>query len=170
MITDRVILRQVLISLFKDILNNNLCTSLTVSFKTTDTHVGIELITTSAPQGTPPDGEDLEDEITAVKYWCERIHARVEESIEQSRKNVIINRVLCLPQPVQKIMLVIDDQDAVVNLFQRYLSQTDVLIIGVSDPEKAVSAGTAFSTCADHPGCDDAANGWLGAAATNQIG
>ena len=36
-------------------------------------------------------------------------------------------------------MLVIDDQDAVVNLFKRYLSQSEMLIIGVSHPEQAIS-------------------------------
>jgi CheY-like chemotaxis protein len=143
-ITDRVILRQVLISLFKDILHNAHCDTLTITCYTTSSHVGIKFAAHNFVQPSQTENDEDGDEFTAVKYWCERIHARVEESLETSGNTPTINRVLWLPQPVQKIMLVIDDQAAVMNMFQRYLSQTDLLVIGVSDPEKAVTLARHF--------------------------
>jgi CheY-like chemotaxis protein len=138
-ITDRVILRQVLISLFKDILHNALCDSLTISFTATGKHIGIKFAALTCGQVFKPEDDEDEDEFTAVKYWCDRINAHVEASLETSGGMSTVSRVLRLPQPLQKIMLVIDDQEAVVNMFQRYLSQSDLLVIGVSDPEKAVA-------------------------------
>jgi CheY-like chemotaxis protein len=143
-ITDRVILRQVLISLFRDILQNALCDTLTITCNATGRHVGIKFAAHTSLQPSQPEDDEDVDEFTAVKYWCERIHARLEDSLESAGNNATMNRVLWLPQPLQKIMLVIDDQAAVMNMFQRYLSQTDLLVIGVSDPEKAVTLARHF--------------------------
>jgi CheY-like chemotaxis protein len=143
-ITDRVILRQVLISLFKDILHNALCDTLSISCNATGRHVGIKFTAHTCIQPFQPEDDEEVDEFTAVKYWCERINAHVETSLEASGGTSTISRVLHLPQPQQKIILVIDDQEAVVNMFQRYLSQTDLLVIGVSDPEKAVTLAKQF--------------------------
>ncbi len=73
-----------------------------------------------------------------MAYWCERIHARVEELCTNEKSVRKVKRTLWLPHSDQKIMLVIDDQEPVVNLFQRYLSQTDILTIGISHPEEAI--------------------------------
>ena len=143
-ITDRVILRQVLISLFKDILHNSLCETLTLTFEDTGKEMGITFTTQSRSPFIQSDEEEDEEDLTAVKYWCDRIHARIAESMETSRERRVIRRTLWLPQPAQKIMLVIDDQVAVVNLFQRYLSQTGILVIGVSEPGKAVALAQRF--------------------------
>lgn len=143
-ITDRVILRQVLISLFKDMLHNASCKSLTITCEDTGKEVGITFAALTRSPLVQTDDDDEEEDLTAVKYWCDRIHARVAESLETTREKRTIRRTLWLPQPAQKIMLVIDDQVAVVNLFQRYLSQTGILVIGVSEPEKAVSLARRF--------------------------
>lgn len=143
-ITDRVILRQVLISLFKDMLHNASCKSLTITCEDTGKEVGITFAALTRSPLVQTDDDDEEEDLTAVKYWCDRLHARVAESLETTREKRTIRRTLWLPQPAQKIMLVIDDQVAVVNLFQRYLSQTGILVIGVSEPEKAVSLARRF--------------------------
>lgn len=143
-ITDRVILRQVLISLFRDILHYSLCDSLTITSQAADNYVGIKFAAHTCKQPPQPEADTDVDEFTAVKYWCERIHARLEDSLETIGNATMINRVLWLPLSMQKIMLVIDDQAAVVNMFQRYLSQTELLVIGVSDPEKAVTLARHF--------------------------
>jgi len=143
-ITDRVILRQVLISLFRDILQNAFCDSLTISCDLPESRVGVTFAarTCSRPEDSAFEGNV--DEFTAVKYWCERIHAQVVESLDHSGKYTVFKRTLWLPRPSQKIMLVIDDQAAVVNLFERYLSQTELLVIGVNDPERAISLARHF--------------------------
>lgn len=140
-ITDRVILRQVLISLFNDILHNQPGEILQIKCEPSSTHVLLEFTSrvnydTNCEEAITD--ETIADELTAVSYWCERIHARVEEICVNEGAGRLVKRTLWLPHSDQKIMLVIDDQEPVVNLFQRYLSQTDILIIGISHPEEAI--------------------------------
>lgn len=141
-ITDRVILRQVLISLFNDILHNQVEQKLVISCAVVDSQVQIAFASQMA-SGRESSREDIEDslenDLSAVRYWCERIHAHIEETLIQDGKTQWVRRVLWLPHSDQKIMLVIDDQGAVANLFRRYLSQTDMLTVGVNHPEQAIA-------------------------------
>ncbi|MHB8086950.1 MAG: response regulator [Anaerolineaceae bacterium] len=140
-ITDRVILRQVLISLFNDILHNQSGDTLQIRCDSSLNQVLIEftsIINCNNFDCEPAPDETIADEFTAVNYWCERIHSHVEEICINEKSTRLVKRTLWLPHSDQKIMLVIDDQEPVVNLFKRYLSQTDILIVGVSHPEEAI--------------------------------
>jgi CheY-like chemotaxis protein len=150
-ITDRVILRQILISLFNEILHNQPGQRLTVSCEAVNNQVKLEFARLVTFHEAVKDGavvttdcevtfnDNTTDDLTAEVYWCERIHARIEQFCNKDKEGYWVKRTLWLPHSDQKIMLVIDDQEPVVNLFQRYLSQTDILIIGVSHPEQAIS-------------------------------
>ena len=138
-ITDRVILRQILISLMNDILHNQVEQAVTIACNIIDHEVQIKFSSSVIGKWEPGSEDGNEEDLTTVHYWCERIHARLEESYITERDQGFVNRVLWLPHSEQKILLVIDDQDAVVNLFKRYLSQTDILPIGINHPEQAVS-------------------------------
>jgi len=138
-ITDRVILRQILIGIMNDILHNQVERSLTIETKVVENEVQICFTSkVNTDWEFSPEGS-AEEDLTTVRYWCERIHARIEERYARERKQGYVYRILWLPHSDQKILLVIDDQDAVVNLFKRYLSQTAILPIGVSHPEQAVA-------------------------------
>ena len=140
-ITDRVILRQVLISLFNEILHNDPGQELTIHCSSTSSQVKLEFISLMNGDYTNSESPDdvAADDLTAVIYWCERIHARIEEICMKTPKGRQVTRTLWLPHSEQKIILVIDDQQPVVTLFQRYLSQTDFLIIGISRPDEAIT-------------------------------
>lgn len=138
-ITDRVILRQVLISLFNDILHDQPEQRLTITCEAINNQVKLEFASLINVDCTDTSREPATDDITAVVYWCERIHAQIEQYCTKNKSGCQVIRTLWLPHSEQKIMLVIDDQEPVVNLFQRYLSQTDILIIGVNQPEQAIS-------------------------------
>lgn len=140
-ITDRVILRQVLISLFNDILRSTPGHHLTIHCSSTGNQIVLEFISrvNGKDAHSEPGADDAAaDELTAVVYWCERIHAHIEEVCTKDENGFCVRRTLWLPHSEQKIMLVIDDQEPVATLFQRYLSQTEFLVIGVNHPEQAI--------------------------------
>lgn len=137
-ITDRVILRQALISLFNEILHNQVEQKLTISCAASDNQVRMQFASRVSGVWETSGEDEIENDLTAVRYWCERINAHIEETSFRDGREQWVNRVLWLPQSNQKIMLVIDDQETVANLFKRYLSQTDILIIGASQPEQAM--------------------------------
>jgi CheY-like chemotaxis protein len=77
--------------------------------------------------------------MNAVRYWCSRINARLQETVSSEANAKWVRRSLWLPRSNQKIVLVIDDQTAVLNMFRRYLSQTNLLLVGVEDPKQAIN-------------------------------
>lgn len=141
LVTDRVILRQILISLFNDLLHNHQTRRVDVRCATSADQIMLEFtcLLNDEKSSLNYSHKSSTDELTAVAFWCERIRARVEESFLKEGGKCFVKRTIWLPHSEQKIMLVIDDQEAVVNLFKRYLSQIDILIIGVSHPEQAIS-------------------------------
>jgi CheY-like chemotaxis protein len=137
-VTDRVILRQILISLFNNLLHLQCGPIIRVDFNIVDNQAKIEF---SAQVGADCDLAELDedDDLNTVKYWSNRIHARIEENVYAEGKQNWIRRTIWLPHSDQKILLVIDDQEAVINLFKRYLSHTDILTVGVHNSEKALA-------------------------------
>jgi CheY-like chemotaxis protein len=138
LITDRVVLRQALIGLFNDCLHIQSGPLLTVSVQAVNDEVTIEITSQVNPKFEPAGEGEEDDGMNAVRYWCSRINARLEETgiIESGIK--WIRRSLWLPRSNQKIVLVIDDQSAVLSMFRRYLSQTNLLLVGVEDPKQAI--------------------------------
>ncbi len=138
-ITDRVVLRQALIGMFNDCLHMQSGPLVRVNFKTAEGEVVIEIASEVSTKWEPADEGEEDDDLNAVRYWCARINARLEETISSIHKKKWVIRSLWLPHSNQKAILVIDDQQAVVNLFKRYLSKTNLLLVGVEDPKQALS-------------------------------
>jgi CheY-like chemotaxis protein len=137
-ITDRIVLRQVLISLFNDALHLLYGPSLRMGFRMVDEQVVIDILIQVTKEWEPA-GEDEDDDLNAVRYWCDNINARLEETVVVEGRTRFARRTLWLPPSNQKIILIIDDQEPAINMFKRYLSQTDYLVVGVSQSSQALS-------------------------------
>lgn len=138
-VTDRVILRQALIGMFNDCLHIQSGPIFRVNCRTVGDEVVIELNAQVNPGWEQAGEGEVDDDLNAVRYWCARINARLEETLSQINKVKWVTRSLWLSHSNQKIMLIIDDQEAVLNLFKRYLSQTNLLPVGVGDPSQALN-------------------------------
>lgn len=139
LITDRVVLRQALIGLFNDCLHIQSGPHLTVTVQAVKEEVVIEITAQVNPKFEPAGEGEEDDGMNAVRYWCSRINARLEETVVSDSAAKWAKRSLWLPRSNQKIVLVIDDQAAVLNMFRRYLSQTSLLLVGVEDPKQALN-------------------------------
>lgn len=139
LITDRVVLRQALIGLFNDCLHIQSGPLLAVTVQTVKEEVVIQISAQVNPKFEPAGEGEEDDGLNAVRYWCSRINARLEETVSLENGAKWAKRSLWLPHSNQKIVLVIDDQSAVLNMFRRYLSQTNLLLVGVEDPKQALN-------------------------------
>jgi CheY-like chemotaxis protein len=137
-ITDRVILRQALIGIFNQSLHIQTGNALYVSFRNVESRVQITISAQVSSQWEPAGVEEVDDDLNAVRYWCKHINARLEETIRKEKDCQRIQWVIDLPHSNQRILLVIDDQPAVVSMFKRYLSQSNILPVGVEQPEQAL--------------------------------
>ncbi len=133
-LTDRVILRQILISLFTFAGHIQSGDLLKVSTQVEPDSVAV-LIDIPLEKGLHT-AEELEQHalLNSVKYWSERIHLR----FSQSNRNESILLRLYIPRADKKVILVVDDQEPSINMFRRYLTRTNLTIIGVTQPDQVL--------------------------------
>lgn len=124
---DRVILRQMLISLFSTVLQAA-GSAVQVRLAGTGSRVDVLLQFLST---------DEELSLEMVRGWAERMGGQlVVEGLPERQAGI----QLSLPAAEQHVILVVDDQAPAVNMFQRYLSRTPYRVIGVTSPDQALSA------------------------------
>ena len=137
-ITDRIVVRQILISLFNDALHLVDGSSLHVACRPDEQQVVLE-VSIPISRNWEPAGEEEDDDVNVIRYWCAYINARLEETVFYLDKKRWLRRSIWLPYSKQKTIFIIDDQKPAINMFKRYLSQTDYLIVGVDRVDQALS-------------------------------
>jgi CheY-like chemotaxis protein len=137
-ITDRVILRQALIGIFNQSLHIQNGNEVLVKFHSGDNRVEICITLHVSALWEPASVEEVDDDLNAVRYWCAIINAQLEEQISKESNGQKIEWTIALPLSNQRVLMVIDDQPAVVGMFKRYLSQSNLLPVGVEHPEQAL--------------------------------
>ncbi len=139
-LTDRVVLRQILISLFNSAVHLHDSGPILIrSFQHGSEHC--LQISVTLPSGWEVEGEP--DGQDTVGYWLERINARMEKTVLQpplsgGQSGRTYVRSLYLPLLGSKTVLVVDDQPPAIALFRRYLSQYGFNIVGVNQANQAL--------------------------------
>jgi len=139
-LSDRVILRQILISLVNHALRSPAGAPVILSV----TDSGPELVITvkfsqvvGAASPTLPGQDDL---VETVRFWARSINARFEVNrYPGAAGRTSTEFSLGLPKTDQKIILIVDDQVPAINLFQRYLARTDFQVIGETDARQVAA-------------------------------
>jgi CheY-like chemotaxis protein len=138
-VTDRVILRQALIGIFNESLHIQNGNSLSIHFHNEEQAVVIDISAPVSSAWESASEEEIDDDLNAVRYWCRFIDAELQEKVSQKNGQKQIEWLIKLPLASKNILLVIDDQPAVLNLFKRYLSQSAVYPVGVEQANQAFS-------------------------------
>ncbi|HVM73019.1 MAG TPA: response regulator [Anaerolineales bacterium] len=134
--TDRILLRQILLSLLNYVLhlrgkpgltlqtesNRNMC--ICIRFDADEQWVSIQ--------------NDERDSLEFARRLSERLPARLEElyPAQDTSGTAEIRLVFTISRP--RMVLVLDDQVAAQRMYQRYLSRTNLEVIGVTDPTQGV--------------------------------
>lgn len=133
-VADRIITRQILISLVSYFLNFP-CEDeihLTVKSNGKNADVSIESILTEA--WTQEDENDHRDLLEPAQFWSQRIHAQLLARHPAWGETGRIELIFSLPLTSKRVILVVDDQEPSHKMFQRFLSRSPYQIIGVTDP------------------------------------
>ncbi|TLN22197.1 response regulator, partial [bacterium] len=144
-LTDRVILRQLLISLFNDALqlqNGGLIAIRTLAGGRT-IRIEIDFQPDDAWESTQ-DGEE-DGTLETVRYWSERIDAHFAVTLLPGAGGHQVRFSLELPRADQRVVLVVDDQLPTINLFKRYLSTDDLQVVGVVRSEQVLPLARELS-------------------------
>ena len=133
-LADRVILRQVLISLFNNAFHSLSTKPITISAKTLEAEVLVSF-TFMLPEDEAKMDEVNKTALDTVRYWAERTNARFQQTL---KPDGTVDLTLLLPRGDQPIILVVDDQEPAIALFQRYLSRSNVLVVGLTQAGQAL--------------------------------
>ncbi len=78
--------------------------------------------------------EDEKDLLDFVHAWSRRMDVKLEECYPPHNRSGEVSLRLSLPLARRRAVLVVDDQPATLKMFERYLSHTDLEVIGLTDP------------------------------------
>ena len=135
---DRVILRQILIGIFNEISHTDGLISVAVKTLVTAKEVGIEFLAGVKNQDDAI-FRDEENGLETLYSWCERINARLEDQDQPGIDSLSLYRTVWLQRIVQRVVLVVDDQEPTINLFRRYLSQTNWKLVGTNHADQVLA-------------------------------
>ena len=130
---DRIILRQILLSFINQALHCGPGSD--VSLDVIPTGGWVELRVQCQTEAACLSGEDATSLDTA-RHWAQRLGAKLD--VHPADAEVGTQLVLSLPIYKMTVM-VVDDQDAAIRMFTRYLSRRDIQVVGVRDPEAVLS-------------------------------
>ena len=134
-LTDRVILRQILISLFNYALHIQSDQCICISTQTENERASVEF-KIAVDQDWASWNEEQEDWLSSVRLWSERLDAEFHESYPQLYQSGMVWLRFNLPIANQTTVLVVDDQQPTLRMYQRYLSRSNFKVVGVNDPHQ----------------------------------
>ena len=85
---------------------------------------------------SPEDEQDTTLEF--ARYWSRRLGATFQEITSANQPTSLLELILSFPQTGQQIILVVDDQETAIRMFRRYLSQTDLKVVGIKEPDQVL--------------------------------
>jgi CheY-like chemotaxis protein len=127
-LSDRIILRQVLLSLLNYALDVRSAGPVVI---TTEAEAARIFVRTRFEIDEPP-AADEEHALSLACFWCEQIDAELVDGIERIAEGWG-QLTLSLPSADQPLLLVVDDQETALQLYQRYLARTGLKVTGVRD-------------------------------------
>ena len=134
---DRVILRQLLISLFNAALQLQTGGEVDILTRRSGQNASIEISFRPDELWEPAQEGEEESTLDAVRYWSERINAQFTVTLpDETEPRAHFN--LLLPLADQRVILVVDDQLPAINLFKRYLAGDDVTVVGATRADQVL--------------------------------
>lgn len=134
---DRIILRQILFSLVNRALQVQTGTEILIQAEMgyDDVKLVLEFHTDEAQVPN-------ESKMTSAtaRYWTERLGAEINEDQKQTNAGMIVRTTLSIPRGQQTTVLVVDDQQATIRMFRRYLSRFNIQVVGIRESESVVDA------------------------------
>lgn len=136
-LTDRIILRQILFSLCNYAFS--LCADREVRIETCSQSGLAAVEIRVRVEDDRATGEDQQGApLASARLWSQQIGAELVERYPRRTKSGQACLRLSLPGKDQPAILVVDDQQPALRMYQRYLGQTGYKVIGISDPRQVL--------------------------------
>jgi len=131
-LADRVILRQVLVSLLSYVFEARESGPVTVTIGEESGRILFH-VRFRAAEADAAGKEERDGALQRLVYWGDRIDARLIRQPDQQAQQGQQELILTLPSADEPLLLVVDDQETAIRMFQRYLSNTRLRLVGLRD-------------------------------------
>jgi CheY-like chemotaxis protein len=138
-VADRIIVRQILISLTSFVLGLPSADAVSFRIRADEDNAEISIRSGLAEKWTQDDEDDLVDLTGATSFWGQRLNAVIEESHPALGELGDVVVTFRLPLAKQRVILVVDDQKPTHQMFRRFLSRTVYQIVGVTNSAEALA-------------------------------
>jgi len=136
-LADRVVLRQILLSLLSYALDMRGNGSIIIRTETQADQLMLWIeFRVDDPLSLTTDEE--ESALEAARYWAQRLNVPLHESHTTNIQASSARLALSLPRACQSVVLVVDDQEVAIRMFRRYLSRSNVRVIGIQEPDQVL--------------------------------
>lgn len=135
--TDRILLRQILLSLLNYVLH--LCGQSGIVLRTKSGTTMSLTIHFDADEQWASIQSDEQDSLEFARRLSQRLPARVDEVYPPVDRSGPAEIRLVFGPPQHRTVLVMDDQEAAQKMFQRYLSRTNLEVIGITNPSQGIA-------------------------------
>jgi CheY-like chemotaxis protein len=133
---DRVILRQILLSLINSALQVRSGSEIRIGAEVRNDQLALWIrFRVKDPAAF---AAEQEASVDTVSYWVQRLGAVLEQSALPGEQREV-QLVLSLPRARESLVLVVDDQEAAIRMFRRYLSRTGARVVGVKEPDRVLA-------------------------------
>ena len=132
---DRIIVRQILISLFNYALHMQSAKSLAIL---TQPEARIQIQFYVDDQWVYWRQQEHDNLLKSTQPWTKRLNARLQEDYPSAGEPGMAQVEFSLPVADQATILVVDDQQPAVRMFQRFLTRSGYKVVGVSDPSQVL--------------------------------
>jgi len=136
-LADRVILRQILLSLLSHALDVRPGSDITASAQVQPGQVTL-CIQFQEEHPSAPGTSAGDAPLEAARYWAQRLGATLQQVHPPGAEAGLIGLVLALPRAGQWVVLVVDDQEPAIRMFRRYLSRSHLQVVGVQEPDQVL--------------------------------
>lgn len=133
--SDRIILRQILIGVLNHLMRQNVNN---LRFAADQSGMEISLVI-AADISDYKSGiliSPAEDRENSLLFWSEKLNVLLEENFRSDQHQLEIK--LSFIEKEQKTVMIVDDQEPALRMFTRYLSKTNLKIIGLSKGSKVI--------------------------------
>lgn len=134
--SDRIIIRQILIAVLNQILHFNSIENIKILLDCIKGKTQIKIIAPDREGEKYSILEYLNKKETMFLEWCKALNIQVNENYDVHSKEKVFFLTFCAQE--QNSILIIDDQEPALRMYQRYLSKTPYQIVGVSDPANVI--------------------------------
>lgn len=138
-LADRIILRQILLSLFNYALHLQADHLIQTALEQLETSsYAICIVFQANEYWDTWDADERQDLLETARSWGQRMNIGLQTSYPPSGQPGAVQIKLILPASSNGLILVIDDQQPAQRMYQRYLSRTCLKVIGIDDPTQAI--------------------------------